>query len=75
MTVQAWGTWDTATVSVYLAVSSPTDNTGVLLSDLTFTADGMIAIQVPSGNYIWATISGIGGSTDVSLWIAGQGTA
>lgn len=73
LTVQAWGTWDTAILSVYLAVSAPASNSGVLLPELTFTADDMVAVQVPAGNYVWAVLSSVGGATDVSLWINGQG--
>ena len=71
LTVQVWGTWDTATLSVYLSVDG---TNGVLLTDLTFTDDDFVAIQVPAGNSIWAVLSSVGGSTSVSCWIAGQGT-
>lgn len=74
LTVQAYGTWDTATLSVFLSVSDPaTGNDGVLLTDLIFTDDGMIAVQVPAGNYVWATMASVGASTDLNLWINGQG--
>ena len=71
LTVQAWGTWDGATVGVYLSVDGVT---GVLLSELTFTSDSFKGIQVPAGNRVWAELSSAGASTDVSVWIAGQGT-
>ena len=70
LTVQAWGTWDGATLGVYLSVDG---TNGILLSDLTFTDDGMVAIQVPAGNHVWAQLSGVGTSS-VNCWIAGQGT-
>jgi hypothetical protein len=69
LTVQAWGTWGGATLSVYLSVDG---TNGVLLTDLTLTADGMVAIQVPSGNRVWATLTGVGTSS-VNCWINGQG--
>ncbi len=70
LAVQAWGTWDTATLGVYLSVDG---TNGVLLSDLTFTDDGFIAIQIPAGVHVWAELSSVGASTNVNCWIAGQG--
>ena len=70
LTVQGWGTWDGASLSVYLSVDG---TNGVLLNDLILTADGMVAIQVPSGNKVWATLTNVSGSTNLNCWINGQG--
>ena len=70
LTVQGWGTWGGATLSVYLSVDG---TNGVLLNDLILTADGMVAIQVPSGNKVWATLTNVSGSTNLNCWINGQG--
>ena len=71
LAVHAFGTWDGATLGVYLS-NNGTSN-GVLLADLTFTSDGWVALQVPPGGSIWAQLSGVGTSS-VNCWISGQGT-
>lgn len=70
LSCQAWGTWDGATVGVYVSVDG---TNGVLLDELTFTADGFQTIQVPAGNHIWAQLSGVGTSS-LNCWLGGQGT-
>lgn len=65
--VHAFGTWDTATLGVYMSLNGTSN--GVLLDDLTFTEDGFQILVVPGGVTIWAQLSSVGGSTDVNLWL------
>ena len=69
LSVQAFGTWGGATLSVYLSVDG---TNGVLLDELTFTEDGWQNICIPAGNKIWAELSGVG-TTSIGCWINGQG--
>jgi hypothetical protein len=64
----AEGTWDTSTVTLecqppggdaYVAVSSAT----------TFTADGNAVFHLPKGYNVRATMSSVGASSDVDVWI------
>ena len=65
MTFAAWGTWDTATVTLEYSPDGGTTWIAVG-SDTTLTADGVANFQLPAGTYIRATVSSVGGSTSVS---------
>lgn len=72
LTVHAWGVdFDTATLGVYLYAVGATPT---LTADLTFTGNGIVNIQPAPGTQISAQLSSVGASTDVNLWIVGQGT-
>lgn len=66
--VHAFGTWDGATVGVYMSLNGTSN--GLLLDDLTFTEDGFQIVSVPSGVTIWAQLSSAGGSTDLNTWVS-----
>ena len=69
--VHVAGTFDTCTVGVYISNFGATN--GVLLTELTFTAAGYANLSAPPGTTIWAELSSVGASTDISCWVSGQG--
>jgi len=71
LSVHAFGTWGTGTIGVYLSLNGTAN--GVLLTELTFTANGFKAIDVAGGTNIWAETSGFSGGESLNLWIAGTG--
>ena len=61
----ASGTWDGATVTVE---AKPLDHTNwIAVSGSALTADGTVEITGGAGDFIRATVSGAGGSTDLIL--------
>lgn len=62
-----WGTWDTATLIVQ---TSPNDSewTSFNSSDMTFTeAAAPVDIFVAKGEYVRATLSSVGASTEINV--------
>ena len=60
-TVFAWGTWDGATVT--LEMSPDEGTTWIALTDLTFTENAAINMDIAVGIHIRGTVSGVGTSS------------
>jgi hypothetical protein len=71
MGVHAFGTWDTATLTVYLSNNGAAN--GVALSELVFNADGFVAIASIPETTMWGEVSGVGAGTVLNLFVSGAG--
>ena len=60
-TAFAWGTWDGATV--ILEVSPDEGTTWIAVTDLTFTENSMINVNLAVGIEVRGTVSGVGTSS------------
>ncbi len=67
--VHAFGTFDGATLSVYLSLNGTSN--GKLLPDLTFTDDGFVTLDLKAGTTVWAHLTGVG-TTSVNLFIGNK---
>lgn len=65
--------FDTCTLTVFWSLNG-LDN-GIAIAALTKTAAAIVELAgpLPNGITMWATLSSVGASTDVSLYVAGQG--
>lgn len=70
LTFEFWGTWDTATITVFERVQNT--GQGTAITSLTKTADAIVHYTPSAGDEIYAELSSVGAGTDVNLHVTSK---